>query len=183
MRLIDATYVLYSFQLMLALEISISKIHISSDFWTSPHRYGILAISARWVDWDYEPRRALLAMPECRYSHSGETQVSLIIDTLAKYGIVLKVGYHIGDNVTSNDTCLSTLSQRLREDYGISFDPSKRCIRCIAYIINLFLQVFLLASSKEALAAALNAADDTSNDELFTQFYDTLHDASRTFLQ
>ncbi|KAJ3453698.1 hypothetical protein MRS44_017945 [Fusarium solani] len=166
--------------LMATLEASISKIHILSDLWTSPHRHGILAISARWVDQDYQPRRALLAMPECRYSHSGETQASLIIDTLAKYGIASKVGYHVGDNATSNDTCLSYLSRRLREDYGLTFDPSKRRIRCVAHIINLSLQAFLLASSKEALIAALDATDDTSNDQLFAQFYDTLHDAGQT---
>ncbi|KAK2670185.1 hypothetical protein RAB80_014322, partial [Fusarium oxysporum f. sp. vasinfectum] len=39
---------------------------------------------------------------------------------------------------------------------------------------------FLLASSKEALIAALDATDDTSNDQLFAQFYDTLHDAGQT---
>ncbi|EXK76130.1 hypothetical protein FOQG_19112 [Fusarium oxysporum f. sp. raphani 54005] len=119
-------------------------------------------------------------MPECRYSHSGKTQASLIINTLAKYGIASKVGYHVGDNATSNNTCLSYLSRRLRDDYGLTFDPSKRHIRCIAHIINLSLQAFLLASSKEALIAALNATDDTSNDQLFAQFYDTLHDAGQT---
>ncbi|RKK08309.1 hypothetical protein BFJ65_g16969 [Fusarium oxysporum f. sp. cepae] len=180
MRLIDATYELYSSQLMATLEASISKIHILSDLWTSPHRHGILAISARWVDQDYQPQRALLAMPECRYSHSGETQASLIIDTLAKHGIASKVGYHVGDNATSNDTCLSYFSRRLRDDYGLTFDPSKRRIRCVAHIINLSLQAFLLASSKEALIAALDATDDTSNDQLFAQFYDTLHDAGQT---
>lgn len=121
MRLIDATYDLYSSQLLATLEGAASKIHISSDLWTSPHRHGILAISARWVDKEYQPRRALLAMPECRYSHGGETQASLIMDTLERYGIASKVGYHIGDNATSNDTCLSYLSLRLREDYGVGY--------------------------------------------------------------
>ncbi|EFY94382.1 restless-like transposase [Metarhizium robertsii ARSEF 23] len=167
MRLIDATYELYSSQLMATLETAVSKIHISSDLWASPHRHGILAISARWVDENYQPRRALLSMPECRYSHGGETQASLIIDTLAKYGIASKVGYHVGDNASSNDTCLSYLSHRLREDYGLSFDPVKGRIRCVAHTINISLQAFLLASSKEALIAALNAVDDTSNDQLF----------------
>lgn len=121
MRLIDATYDLYSSQLMAALETSTSKIHISSDIWTSPHRHGILPISARWVDKEYQPRRALLAMPECRYSHGGETQASLIIDTLERYGIASKVGYHVGDNATSNDTCMSYLSRRLQEDHGVRY--------------------------------------------------------------
>ena len=62
----------------------------------------------------------------------------------------------------------------------MTFDPSKRRIRCVAHIINLSLQAFLLASSKEALIAALDATDDTSNDQLFAQFYDTLHDAGQT---
>jgi hypothetical protein len=62
----------------------------------------------------------------------------------------------------------------------LTFDPSKRRIRCVAHIINLSLQAFLLASSKEALIAALDAIDDTSNDQLFAQFYDTLHDAGQT---
>jgi len=62
----------------------------------------------------------------------------------------------------------------------LTFDPSKRRIRCVAHIINLSLQAFLLASSKEALIAALDATDDTSNDQLFAQFYDTLHDAGQT---
>lgn len=62
----------------------------------------------------------------------------------------------------------------------MSFDPSKRPIRCIAHISNLSLQAFLLTSSKAALIAALNAVDDTSNDQLFAQFYDTLHDAGET---
>ena len=111
MWLFDATYELYFSQLQALLEASISKIHISSDLWTSPHRHGILAITARWVDKDYQPRRALLAMPECRYNHSSESQASLIMDTLVKYQISCKVGYHTGDNATSNDTCLSHLSQ------------------------------------------------------------------------
>lgn len=129
MRLIDATYELYSSQLMAILEASVSKINISSDLWTSPHRHGILAISARWVDQDYQPRRALLVMLECRYSHGGETQASLIMGTLAKYGVTSKVGYHIGNNATSNDTCLPYLSRWLREGYGVGEDFSYLWIR------------------------------------------------------
>ncbi|KAF6513165.1 hypothetical protein HZS61_007895 [Fusarium oxysporum f. sp. conglutinans] len=159
MRLIDATYELYSSQLMATLEASISKIHILSDLWTSPHRHGILAISARWVDQDYRPQRALLAMPECRYSHSGETQASLIIDTLAKYGIASKVGYHVGDNATSNDTCLSYLSRRLRDDYGELYSSKENhdphmvhCIDMGWFVLNKY---YNLSDQTPVYAAAL----------------------------
>jgi hypothetical protein len=82
MRVITATFDLYRLQLKARLEGAVSKVYISSDLWTSPHRHSILAICARWVDEDYKPRRALLALPEYRYSYSGERQAALILQTL-----------------------------------------------------------------------------------------------------
>ena len=45
----------------------------------------------------------------------------------------------------------------------IDFDPKTRRIRCIGHIINLSLQSFLLARSKEALAAALEATENAQD--------------------
>ncbi|KAG7002521.1 putative AC9 transposase [Fusarium oxysporum f. sp. conglutinans] len=164
MRHITTTFDLYRSQLKAKLQASVSKIHLSTDLWTSPHRHGILA--------------ALLAMPECRYSHSGERQATLMAEAIEEYGIAKQIGYHTGDNATSNDTCLKHLSQMLQDKYGISFHPNQRRIRCIAHIINLSLQAFLLASSKEALRAALAAASDVTGAEMYEQFYFTLYDVS-----
>ncbi|KAI5455901.1 hypothetical protein BGZ63DRAFT_409542 [Mariannaea sp. PMI_226] len=47
-----------------------------------------------------------------------------------------------------------------------------------AHIINVSLQAFLLASSKEALRAALAAASDVTGAEMYEQFYSTLYDVS-----
>ncbi|EXU94779.1 hypothetical protein X797_012138, partial [Metarhizium robertsii] len=178
MRHITTTFDLYRSQLKAKLQGAVSMIHLSTDLWTSPHRHGILAVCARWVDDSYRPKRALLAMPECRYTHSGERQASLIMDTIEEYGIARQIGYHTGDNATSNDTCLKHLSRILQHKYGISFHPGRRRIRCIAHIINLSLQAFLLASSREALRAALSAASDATGAEMYEQFYFMLYDAS-----
>ncbi|KAK2687818.1 hypothetical protein QWA68_013742 [Fusarium oxysporum] len=51
---------------------------------------------------------------------------------------------------------------------------SRRRIRCIAHIINLSLQAFLLASSKEALFAALESASGITGEELLSQFSEVL---------
>src|SRR5260370_39816248 len=115
----------------------------------------MLAVCAQWVDRDFKLRKALLGLPECQFSHSGETQAALIVEVLRRFGIS-KVGYHTGDNATSNDTCLESLS-RMLEAENINFNPKQRRIRCIAHIINLSLQSFLLARSKAALRAALEA--------------------------
>jgi len=57
----------------------------------------------------------------------------------------------------------------------VAFDHKHRRIRCIAHIINLSLQAFLLARSKEALNAALEAASDVPGTDMFDQFATTLN--------
>jgi hypothetical protein len=121
MRHITTTFDLYRSQLKAKLQASVSKIHLSTDLWTSPHRHGILAVCARWVDNSYRPKKALLAMPECRYSHSGERQATLMAEAIEEYGIAKQIGYHTGDNATSNDTCLKHLSQMLQDKYGVCY--------------------------------------------------------------
>jgi len=119
MRHITASFDLYRSQLKAKLQAAVSKIHFSTDLWTSPHRHGILAVCARWVDSGYRLKRALLSMPECRYSHSGERQAALMAETIEFYGVASQIGYYTGDNASSNDTCLTHLSQILRDKYGV----------------------------------------------------------------
>ncbi|EXA31826.1 hypothetical protein FOVG_16884 [Fusarium oxysporum f. sp. pisi HDV247] len=178
MRHITANFSLYQSQLKAKLQSAVSKVHISSDLWTSPHRHGVLAVCARWIDEDYQPRRALLSQPEIRHSHSGEHQSRIIFSTLDIYDIANQLGCHTGDNAASNDTCLQHLSTRLRQDRNINWDPKRHRIRCILHVINLSLQAFLFASSREALQAALDAASDITGDELYEPFSFILNDAS-----
>ena len=121
MRHISANFDLYRTRLRSLLESSFSVVHISSDLWTSPHRHGILALCARWIDADLNPRRALLGMPECIFSHSGEHQAELILEVLEVYGLPRRLGYHTSDNATSNDTCLTRLSRLLKEKHNVRF--------------------------------------------------------------
>ena len=95
-----------------------SLVHLSTDLWTSPHYHALLAVCAHWFDKVYKLQKALLGLPECRYSHSGKSQAALIADVLRNYAIT-KVGYHTSDNATSNDTCIEALSQILRSDHGV----------------------------------------------------------------
>jgi hAT family C-terminal dimerisation region len=173
MTVITSSYAVYARQLKELLQGSQSMVHISSDLWTSPHRRGMLAVCAQWVDKDFRLRKALLGLPECRYSHSGEAQAALITEVLERFSI-RNVGYHTGDNATSNDTCLAALSSRLRSEHGIDFDHKRRRVRCIGHIINLSLQAFLLARSKEALTAALAAADIDREEDAFGHFSSSL---------
>ncbi|RKK06794.1 hypothetical protein BFJ65_g18348 [Fusarium oxysporum f. sp. cepae] len=177
MRHITANFSLYQSQLKAKLQSAVSKVHISSDLWTSPHRHGVLAVCARWVDEDYQPRRALLSLLEIRHRR-GIPGISNIFSTLDLYDIANQLGCHTGDNATSNDTCLQHLSAKLKQDHNINWDPKRHRIRCILHVINLSLQAFLFASSREALQAALDAASDITGDELYELFNSILNDAS-----
>ncbi|KAG7414862.1 putative AC9 transposase [Fusarium oxysporum f. sp. raphani] len=181
MGYINSNYSLYSSQLAERLQTTQSKIHISSDLWTSPHRHGVLAVCVQWVDEDFKLQKALLGLPECKYSHSGATQAELIAGTLRKFNITAQsLGYYIGDNATSNDTCLEELSKVLEAESGAEYPHKRRRIRCIGHIINLALQAFLLARSKEALRAALEATADEPGSTMLEEFSQQLHELDPT---
>ena len=84
----------------------------------SSHRYGVLAICVQWVDAQYQLQKALLGLPECQYSHSGDTQAGLIAEVLRSFNIT-KLGYHTSDNATSNDACLESLSEILQAKHNV----------------------------------------------------------------
>ncbi|KAA8617208.1 hypothetical protein PtrV1_10509 [Pyrenophora tritici-repentis] len=179
-RLIASNYQLYKGHVIKgSLSTAVSPIHISTDLWTSPFRSSLLAVCAQWVDHEYKLQKALLGLPECRYSHSGEQQAHLLLQTLEEYGIQSRVGWHTGDNATSNDTCLEHLETLLRTKHNVKFTAKERRIRCIGHIINLSLQAFLLASSKEALTAALDAVTDVMGEELLAEFSSVLTSRQR----
>lgn len=66
----------------------------------------------------------------------------------------------------------------LRAEFGIDFKAKQRRIRCIGYIINLSLQSFLLARSKEALIAALDATSKIQGDDVVEGFASVLSDST-----
>ena len=66
------------------------------------------------------------------------------------------------------------MESRLRLEHNVKFNVKQRRIRCIGHIINLSLQAFLLASSREALLAALKSTAEVSGEELIAQFSEVL---------
>lgn len=156
---IERSYLLHREAIKSQLQAAKSKVHFSIDLWSSPHRKAFLGICGQWVDEHYELREALLGLPNIKHSHSGETMSRHLLDTIRYFGIADNVGYFTADNATSNDTCMSALSTSLASEFGVEFHPTERRIRCGGHIINLCLQAFLFASSKEALCAAIEEAD------------------------
>jgi hypothetical protein len=109
----------YRIQLQSSLQDAQSKIHISTDMWTSPARRGHLAVCAQWVDHEYKLQKALLSLPQVQGSHSGIAQAQHTLQILDDYGIATRFGYHTGDNATSNDTMMEYLVEQLQLKYGV----------------------------------------------------------------
>jgi hypothetical protein len=118
-RLLSKNHYQYRHQLQDSLQHAKGKIHISTDMWSSPARRAHLAVCVRWLDDSYKLQKALLSLPEIKYSHSGPAQAVPILDTLRNYGITTRIGYHTGDNATSNDTLLRALSVQLKDKYQV----------------------------------------------------------------
>ncbi|RKK98589.1 hypothetical protein BFJ70_g17554 [Fusarium oxysporum] len=127
---------------------------------TTPHRHAMLAVCAQWVDHNYALRKALLGLPECPFSHSGEAQAALIVEVLRNFDI-LRVGYHTANWILSGTE-------------WVDFNPKRRRIRCIGHIINLSSQSFPLARAKETHTAALNATISDESVDMIDYFATTL---------
>ncbi|XP_044717983.1 transposase-like protein [Hirsutella rhossiliensis] len=82
---------------------------------------------------------------------------------IRRYSLAQKIGYFTGDNDAKNDTCLRQLAVDLLREYGLAFDPISSRTRCAGHIISLSLQAFLIATSESALRAAIEQAQDESN--------------------
>jgi polysaccharide deacetylase 2 family uncharacterized protein YibQ len=87
--------------------------------WSSPARRGHLAVCAQWVDCHYQLQKALLSLPQVEGTHSGEAQAVHIMNTLEDFGIATRLGYHTGDNATSNDTLMRSLARKLEDTYKV----------------------------------------------------------------
>ncbi|EFZ03287.1 transposase-like protein [Metarhizium robertsii ARSEF 23] len=156
-----------------------SLIHISMDVWSSPQRKSFIAVHAQWVDESYLPRKALLGLPNLRRSHAGAAMVPHLMNVIQKFELANSLGYFTGDNDTKNDTCLRQLAKDLLREYGVVFDPVASRTRCFGHIINLSLQAFLFASSKRALEAAIEEAQDEANDATIAgALQDRIHSSS-----
>ncbi len=156
---IERSYAMHRKNIKAQLRAAKSQIHVSIDLWSSPHRKAFLGICGQWVDADYRLREALLGLPNVQHSHSGEAMAQHLVNTLRHFDIAGNVGYFTSDNATANDTCLRAVAATLANEFGVRLDPAERRVRCGGHVINLCLQAFLFASSKEALSAAIEEAD------------------------
>jgi hAT family C-terminal dimerisation region len=95
-----------------------------------------LAITAHWIDKDWNLQQTLLDFTEFESPHTGVNMASLIIDTLEFYDLPQKLFCVTTDNATNNDTMARELSDLLFNRHVVLWDYDTQHLYCLAHIIN-----------------------------------------------
>jgi hypothetical protein len=64
---------------------SVPSISLTCDLWTSPNTKAILAMTAHWVNNDYELKEILLDALEIRGAHTGKEELTVNMTTLEEF--------------------------------------------------------------------------------------------------
>jgi hypothetical protein len=153
------------------LRLANSKIHLSTDVWTSDEGTNYVAIVAHFLDGGRKLRTALLDLPPLKGPHSGENVASVIARTIDSYSMSAVLGYFVMDNASSNDTCIQQLAKRF------STVRSSSRLRCSGHILNIIVKALLFGDGVSKLEQQLCGASDEERFQIWRKhsFIGKLH--------
>jgi hypothetical protein len=129
-----------------------------------------LAITAHWINDNWELEEALLEFKHQPGRHTGDILGDEIFAIIQKFGIAEKLFCITTDNADNNKTLMKRLSQKLRNELGICWDPAKHHIRCLNHVINLAVQDFL-----KSIKGLVSLDDDSDDDNSANNSDDNAH--------
>jgi hypothetical protein len=91
------------------VQSALSKVHVTTDLWTSPNALAILGMIAHYTSESGKLEHSVLALRELDGKHSGQNIAGSIMKVINDYGIASKVGYFMMDNADNNDTMMEAL--------------------------------------------------------------------------
>jgi hypothetical protein len=100
-----------------------------------------------WTAEDYSLKTVLLALREIYGPHTGENIGATVFKVIQEFHILNKLSCITLDNASNNDATLITISNLLRQVYGIEYDVYTHCLRCLGYIVNLVVKELLFGYS------------------------------------
>jgi hypothetical protein len=97
-----------------------SKVSITFDGWTAVVMVCYIAVTAHWINEDWELERSLLAFDQLRGSHSGENLADELYTLLKEYGLKSKVRnfaslstlYSVTDQTSAAERCRRQLADQ-----------------------------------------------------------------------
>ena len=153
------------------LRLAKSKIHVSTDAWTSEEGTNYVGVVAHFLDEKHKLQTALLDLPPLKGTHSGENIAKLLSTVIELYDISATIGFFMMDNAGNNDTCIEELSKQ----YPTITEQSR--LRCVGHILNLIVKALLFGQGVRKLEKELCGASDDEQFEIWRKhsFIGKLH--------
>ncbi|CAB4417980.1 unnamed protein product [Rhizophagus irregularis] len=106
---------------------NVSKISLTTDFWTSRGQHGYIGVTAHWISDDYNPKEAFLTLQHVHYPHTSEVIKDKLKDIIINWNISNKVTFIATDNAASMVKSIKLL----KDEFGIER------ISCAAHTLQL----------------------------------------------
>lgn len=153
------------------LHLTKSKIHLSTDTWTSEEGTNYVAVVAHFLDEKYKLQTALLDLWPLKGPHTGENIAKVLSTVIESYDIPATVGFFMMDNANNNDTCIEELAKQ----YPTVTQQSR--LRCVGHILNLIVKALLFGQGVSKLEKELCGASDDERFEIWRKqsFIGKLH--------
>jgi hypothetical protein len=114
-----------------------TKLSVALDCWTSPFAQAFMAITAYFIDEDWEYREVLLGFEPLQGKHSGQNLSDVLFDKLRQHEIDQRVFAITTDNASNNKTLMTALQKAIPDDTTLIRVP------CLAHVIQLSLNELL----------------------------------------
>ncbi|KAM0058901.1 putative transcription factor/ chromatin remodeling BED-type(Zn) family [Helianthus debilis subsp. tardiflorus] len=125
------------------LEKVTGRICLTSDLWSSITTDGFMALTAHYVDENWNLRKKVLNFRVIPPPHSGSILAEHLINFLADWGIEKKVFTITLDNAKYNDILVYRLKDHLRLNNALVCDGDFTHVRCSAHVLDLIVQAGL----------------------------------------
>src|SRR5688500_14741031 len=102
-------------ELQMELMQQTSKIHLCLNGWTSTNQYSFIAITAHYINSNWELKEKLLSLQETT-DHSGVGVAEVVKNVLDDYGLQNKLGCITMDNTSANDSMATALGGMLDDN-------------------------------------------------------------------
>lgn len=99
-NLLDSTFETGQAYLKAIFE-NVSKISLTTDFWTSRGQHGYIGVTAHWISDDYSPKEAFLTLQHVYYLHTSEVIKDKLKEIIIKWNIDNKITFITTDNAAS----------------------------------------------------------------------------------
>lgn len=116
--------------------MSLSRIHLSFDVWTSPNNYAIICVYFHFIDSKGKRQTRLAAFKRIHGAHTGENQALALLAVIRDFQIEQAVGCFMCDNAKDNDGAVDFVLEELYPNMAPKQRKGRR-LRCLDHIANL----------------------------------------------